>query len=183
MAHAGAFRLPACAAFVTDIHGRRGIARARRVADLADAGSRGVWESRLRVFVHVDLGLPRPVVNVPVFDLEGRLLGLPDLLLEDAGVAVEFDGAGHRRRAQHRADNVREEQLEAAGLLVARVDSLDLLLYRLELWTRLLDAYQRGTRRDRSRDRWTLEPPARWLEERAEPPELNDELKDELFGW
>jgi hypothetical protein len=56
-------------------------------------------------------------VNQPVYDLSGNLLGVADLLDPDAGLVTEFDGQQHRERAQRRADNVREERLEAAGSL------------------------------------------------------------------
>ena len=37
-------------------------------------------------------------VNCPIQDLAGNLLGIADLLDEEAGLAVEFDGADHRAR-------------------------------------------------------------------------------------
>ena len=36
-------------------------------------------------------------MNCPVHDRSGRLLGIADLLDEEAGLVVEFDGADHRR--------------------------------------------------------------------------------------
>jgi very-short-patch-repair endonuclease len=95
-------------------------------------------------------------VNQPVYDLSGNLLGLADLLDPDAGLVTEFDGQQHRERAQHRADNVREERLEAAGLVVVRVDSSDFLRHRDEMRHRIRVAWKRGMSRDRSHDRWTL---------------------------
>ena len=74
-------------------------------------------------FATVEVGLPRPEVNLPVFDREGRLLGIPDLLWPDAALVLEYDGSGHRDRRQHRDDNVREELLECAGLTVVRVQT------------------------------------------------------------
>jgi hypothetical protein len=61
-------------------------------------------------------GLPRPDVNQPVFDLDGRFLGIPDLLDLEAGLAcrrwswlsnspLHNRGAGLVRR-QHRDDNL-----------------------------------------------------------------------------
>jgi len=41
-------------------------------------------------------------------------------------MVTEFDGQDHRLRRRHWADNVREEKLESANLVVCRVDSLDL---------------------------------------------------------
>ena len=61
-----------------------------------------------------------------IFAPDGRLLGVADLFDPEAGLVTEFDGQDHRRRRQHRADNPREEELEAANLVVCRVDSIDL---------------------------------------------------------
>jgi hypothetical protein len=110
--------------------------------------------------------LPRPLVNRPVFYLGGKFLGIPDLLDPDAGLACEFDGQDHRQRRQHRNDNLREEGLEEANLVVSRVDSLD-LRYPMPLIDRLRAAHARGLARDRGRDRWTIHPPAWWLRRRA----------------
>ena len=40
-------------------------------------------------------GLPRPLTNRPVFDLQGRHIGTPDLLDVEAGLFGEYDGAMH----------------------------------------------------------------------------------------
>ena len=140
--------------------GGRGARQARAAASLCRSGVRSPWETRLRLFV-LDLGLPEPLVNVPVFDLDGNFLGAPDLLDLEAGLAIEFDGAGHRERKQHRADNVREEGFERGGLVVARVDSLDLTTHRDELARRLRAAHADALRHRRP-VRWTLAEPSWW---------------------
>jgi hypothetical protein len=155
--------------------GWRGVERARRAADLADAASRSSWESRLRAHLVVDLGLTTPLVNVPVFRDDGRLLGLPDLLLVEEAVAIEFDGGDHLRRTRHHDDRIREELFEASGVIVTRADCLDLRpTGRAGLDRRILDAVHRGRTRDRALDRWTLVPPTWWLVEVEEPPRLSD---------
>ena len=110
--------------------------------------------------------LPRPLVNQPIFDREERFLGTPDLFDPEAALATEFDGMDHRERRQHRTDNLREEALEAANLVVCRVDSLD-LRSPLPLAERLQRRYQQGLRRDRRQDAWTLNQPAWWKRRRA----------------
>lgn len=110
-------------------------------------------------------------MNRAVFDGRGRLLGIPDLLDVDAGLALEYDGeswqaersAGHRDRRQHREDNDREERLERAGLVLVRVEKADLTTYRNRLAARLAAARADGLHRDRSRDRWTLDEPEGWF--------------------
>lgn len=144
----------------------RGIGQLRQALPLVDPASASPWESRLRVFYLLQAGLPRPLVNVPLFTPDGRFLGIPDLLDPEAGLVTEFDGQDHRDRRQHRADNIREEKLEGANLLVCRVDSLD-LQSPLALEDRLQARYQQATRRDRSRDGWTLEQPLWWRRKHA----------------
>ncbi|SEP61352.1 hypothetical protein [Microlunatus flavus] len=146
---------------VATVTALRGAAQARRAAALARTGVRSPWETRLRLFVVLDLGLPEPLVNTPVFDLHGTFLGAPDLLDVEAGLALEFDGAGHREREQHRADNVREEGFERHGLVIVRADSLDLAQHRPELGRRVVSGRRDGLA-DRSTRRWTLDPPASW---------------------
>ena len=113
------------------------------------------------MFYRREAGLPQPEVNVPVFTTDGRFLGIPDLLDEEAGLALEFDGKDHRKREQHRHDNLREEGLEEVNLVVCRIDSLD-LRHRRPLRERLRSAYARGQARDRRRDRFTTEEPEWW---------------------
>ena len=126
----------------------------QRALALADPAAANPWESRLRIFAMLRAGLPRPLVNQPVFDLEENFLGTPDLLDPESGLVLEFDGQDHRRRLQHRADNIREEKLEVVNLTVCRVDSLD-LRQPVPLIQRLRARHAQGMARDRSRDRWT----------------------------
>jgi hypothetical protein len=161
--HAGLISLADLERFIAERPGRRGVQQARRAVALADAAARSPGESRLRVSYQLDAGLPRPRVNVPIFDLEENLLGIGDLLDEDAGFLTEFDGALHRERPKHHADNVREERLEGANLTVVRTDTMDLRSDRRELVARLRSGWRRGHERDRTRDRWTLVEPEWWL--------------------
>lgn len=144
---------------------------ANRALELGDDRVRSAGESRLRMFWVIDLGLPTPLVNRPVFDLDGQFLGTPDLLDEEAGLVLEYDGsrwpstitAGHRDVDQHRRDNHREERLERANLIVVRADKVDLSRERSQLKRRIRSARADGLRRERARDRWTLEPPRGWM--------------------
>ncbi len=146
---------------VGTVESLRGAAQARRAATLARVGVRSPWETRLRLFAHLELRLPEPGVNVPVFDLGGNFLGAPDLLDVEAGLALEFDGAGHRDRERHRADNVREEGFERHGLVVVRADSLDLTQHRPELGRRIVAGRRDGLRNPAPR-RWTTVAPSWW---------------------
>lgn len=156
---------------VDDLLPRRGVRQARRAIELARVGVRSPWESRLRMFAVTELGWHDLLVNRAVFDGRGHLLGIPDLLDAEAGLALEYDGAtwradrsaGHRDRRQHREDNEREERLERAGLVVVRVEKADLTTYRSRLAGRLDAARADGLLRERSRDRWTLAEPEGWF--------------------
>ncbi len=143
-----------------------GAVQLREALNWADAASASPWESRLRMFYVLTARLPRPLVNQPIFDLDGRFVATPDLFAPEAGLATEFDGQDHRARRQHRADNIREEKLEGVNLIVSRVDSLDLRT-RLALIDRLRSRCSQGLDRDRSQDNWTLEQPAWWRRRKA----------------
>lgn len=139
-------------------HGRwRGVPAARARLALADGRTESLWETRLRL-LWVEAGLSRPQVNVAVRDLHGGLLGRPDLLDLEAGLAAEFDGAQHRSPAQHRADNDREERFERAGLVVVRFDAVDVAVRTARSSARLRAGHADGLARDRCRDRWQVRP-------------------------
>ena len=90
----------------------------------AVALSNECFRSGPEVFLYLrwllDAGLPEPLVNPPVFDLGGRLLGYPDLLDPEAGVVGEYDGAAHRSRDRHRRDVAREDRFRDAGWSTSR---------------------------------------------------------------
>ncbi len=144
----------------------RAAAQVREALVWADARSASPWETRPRLFYQRQAGLPRPQVNVPIFDRNERLLGIADLFDEEAGLVTEFDGHDHRLRRQHQADNVREEKLEVVKLTVCRVDGLD-LRQLVPLAERLRARRSQGLRRDRRHDRWTVVEPAWWQRRRA----------------
>ena len=133
----------------------RGVRLARRALPLLDAAAESPMESRLRL-IWVLGGLPRPLVNVALYDTRtGASLGRPDLLDVEAGVVVEYDGAHHRDPVQHRADNAREHRLEEAGLIVIRFDGHDTLVTQARTLEVMRSAHRRGLQRDRRHDRWS----------------------------
>ena len=101
--------------------GRRGIARARRAADLFDAGAQSPKESWLRV-VLIEAGLPRPRTQIPVLDEFGSVFAYLDMGWEDVKVGVEYDGDHHRGdRSQYNWDIRRLERLQHRGWVLVRV--------------------------------------------------------------
>ena len=152
-------------AYVSQRSGWKGIPAARRALALADPRAESPMETRLRLMLVLG-GFPNSQVNVPVYDsLTGLHLGRPDLLDAEAGLAIEYDGSGHRQVDRHRSDNAREHGLERAGLIVLRFDGHDVFVTP----DRTLDvahaARQRGLDRDRRRDSWTRSPIPWWIED------------------
>jgi hypothetical protein len=110
----------------------------------------------------LDAGFPEPLVNPPVFDVRGRLLGCPDLLDPVAGVVGEYDGAAHKRRARHRRDVAREERYRDCGLEYFTVVAGDLRDERLVV-QRMRSARGRAGFLPAQERRWTLTPPPWWV--------------------
>jgi very-short-patch-repair endonuclease len=99
----------------------KGIARLRRVVELAEPKTESAMETRLRMLL-VLAGLPRPEVQVSIRDGEGRLLR-PDLLYRDKRLAIEFDGGNHRDRLVD--DDRRQNRLINAGFRLLRFTAAD----------------------------------------------------------
>lgn len=140
----------------------RGIVQAREALELASERSCSPLESRTRVVAGDALPSVVWQVNRPVFDSQGRLLGIADLIDPVTGLVVESDGRQHREDDRlHAADNIREEGMEDANLTVVRVSSRD---HRDPVATagRIQRGYRRARARDVSRDRWTLVEPDWW---------------------
>jgi len=151
----GAVRAREVRAYVATRRPVRGIPWARTAAALIDGHAESCPESRLRYVWVVEAGLPVPLVNPDIIDLDdGFLVGRSDLLGLDAGMVGEYDGDGHRTLAQHTADNDREEGFERLGLTVVRATAVDLWPRRARLVVRLQAGWRDGLTRDPSRDRW-----------------------------
>ncbi|MFN8195229.1 MAG: hypothetical protein U0R80_13215 [Nocardioidaceae bacterium] len=148
-----------------------GVPQVRVALALASNHSRSPQETRLRVLWLVDAELPPPLVNQPVFDLGGNLIGYPDLLDEEAGLVVEYDGADHRRTERRRRDVSRADAFRDVGLEVVEVVGGQ-LSNRPGTVDRLLAARRRARFAAPSRRRWTLQPPPWWPVE----PTLDERL-------
>ncbi|KQT89193.1 hypothetical protein ASG49_15415 [Marmoricola sp. Leaf446] len=106
-----------------------------RAIRLASPHSRSPRETELRLIWILDAGLPQPLVNCEVRDLDGRFLGIADLIDVEAGLVVEYDGAHHRTAARQSDDLRREDGLRRVGLEVVRVagqDRRDRVVRRLQ---------------------------------------------------
>jgi very-short-patch-repair endonuclease len=104
----------------------RGCARARRVLPLAEPRAESPMESVLR-WLLLEAELPAPELQFVVRDAGGVFLGRADLAWPEHKVLVEFDGDGHRDRDVFVNDVRRQNRLVAAGWVVLRFTSADVL--------------------------------------------------------
>jgi hypothetical protein len=113
---AGLLTFESFAEFLPSRNGWTGVPFARQVAAWAGGDTMSPPEADMRmVWIH-DAGLPEPVCNKPVFDLQGRLLGIPDLFDPVAGVVGEYGGSDHTEQDKRRDDRAREDRFLAHGL-------------------------------------------------------------------
>lgn len=156
------------------------IGRVLRAVDLASEHSRSPNETRLRLIWVLDAGLSRDVlVNCPVHDRTGALLGIADLLDPVAGLAVEFDGAEHRGAGRHTRDVAKDEAFRRCGLEVTRVTGTDLLDTSLVV-ERLLAARARAAVVSRSARTWAARPTGELLEDKLREREELARIREEL---
>ncbi|MGI8522455.1 MAG: hypothetical protein ACR2K3_03965, partial [Nocardioides sp.] len=142
-------------------YGWDGIGRGRTAVVLMEENTWSPAEAAMGWTWVVVAGLPRPLANRPVFDLQGRHLGTPDLIDARAGVVGEYDSELHLDRVRRRRDVERDERYRAAGLEPVAMVTGDLA----EPWafvSRLRAAYARAARTPAVDRRWTLEPPTWW---------------------
>jgi very-short-patch-repair endonuclease len=120
--HAGLVSIAELRIYVAEHPGAKGIARLRRVLDLAEPNAESPMETRLRMLL-VLARLPRPDAQVSIHDHRGRFLGRPDLLYRLQRLAIEFDGGNHRDRLVD--DNRRQNRLIGAGFRLLRFTAAD----------------------------------------------------------
>jgi very-short-patch-repair endonuclease len=120
--HAGLVSLDTLRTYVGEHPGAKGIARLRRVVDLAEPKAESAMETRLRMLL-VLARLPRPEVQVSIHDDQDRFLGRPDLLYSRQRLAIEYDGGNHRDRMVD--DNRRQNGLVGAGFRLLRFTAAD----------------------------------------------------------
>jgi hypothetical protein len=150
------------AVLVARSQGWDGIERGRRVVGLMAENAWSPAEVVMRIIWTDVAGLPRPLTNQPVFDVSGRLVGTPDLLDPEAGVAGEYDSDLHLESSRRRRDLEREDAFRAVGLEPVAMVTGELG----DPWkfvARLRAAYARSARIPADRRRWTIVPPDWWV--------------------
>ena len=132
-----------------------------RILPFCDEGSRSRPEVDLRLIWELDAGWSHPLCNRAVHDLDGALIGVPDLLDPRRGVTGEFAGADHRGIEQHADDVERAEAFHRVGLEVVEVVGRQ-LRDRRRIVSRLHAAEERAHGRT---PRWRLGPAGPSLDE------------------
>ena len=150
--------------YVASRRGWRGVQQVRQAMDLANERSMSPNETRMRLIWLLDAGFPPPLANQPIFDRQGALAGIADLLDVEAGVVGEYDGADHRAARRHSQDVAREEFFRRLGLEYFKVVGPDMRSRRLVSDRMESSRARAGWLRDGER-RWTIDPPARWRQE------------------
>ena len=142
------------------LNGWFGVGRLREATDLADENSWSPMEPEMRLHWQLDLGLPHPLCNHPIFDLAGTHIGTPDLLDVEAGVVGEYDGALHLAGERRASDIQRESLFRKAGLEYVTMTAVD-RRDPTQFLRRTKEARERALSH-RAERRWTVDPPAWW---------------------
>jgi hypothetical protein len=116
--------------------GRKGVRRARRMLDLAEAGAESPMETRLRMLLVLS-GLPRPELQVTIRDEDGAPIGCPDLYYREQRLGIEYDGETHR--ASLVQDNRRQNRLLAAGVTLLRFTASDVMRHHSTVLSQVRD--------------------------------------------
>ena len=162
------------AAYLSALGPVTGIPQAR---DALAEGDENAWSPREVMMrrVWIQSGLTRPLCNTPVFTLDGRHVGTPDLIDPVAGLVGEYDGSLHLAGEQRASDIRRESDFRDVGLeyvTMVAADQVDLTGFI----RRLLSAHARAVART-TPPRWTVEPPDWWT------PTVTVEQRRNLADW
>lgn len=120
---------------------------------------------------------------MPVFDLDGRHLGTPDLIDPATGVVGEYDGSLHLTGSQRAKDLAREERFRGHGLHPVAMVGAD-VADPSAFVHRLYASYARATAAPVTDRRWTLRQPSWWLptETVDQRRALDDVSRDRLLA-
>lgn len=97
--------------------GRRGVRQAYEVAAMADGRSESGGESHMRLRL-LDMGLPRPELQIPVYDLFGKIRFYLDLGWPHWRLALEYDGEEFHGPDQREHDEARRRWITQRGWTV-----------------------------------------------------------------
>jgi hypothetical protein len=141
--------------------GWTGIGQERAALALADENSWSPQETWTRLVWVLVAELSPLRCNRPLFDRHGNFIGTPDLLDEEAGMVVEYEGAVHLDKRQRGIDVKREGVFRRHGLEYLVVVDAD-HASRSGLAARMHATRQRAAFTAPSTRDWTLRPPPWW---------------------
>lgn len=162
------------AAYLAELGAVTGIPQAR---DALAEGDENSWSPREVMMrrVWIQSGLSRPLCNTPVFTLDGRHVGTPDLFDPSSGLAGDYDGALHLAGDQRARDVRREGDFRGVGLEYVTMVAAD-ARNSAHFTGRLLNAHARAVASTAPR-RWSIEPPYWWT------PTVTVEQRRNLDEW
>ncbi len=100
-------------------------ARLRAALALADSGAESPMETRLRLVLVLDAGLPKPETQYEVWTTDGRFVARLDLAYPRLRLGVEFDGRIHEEKTVRVRDQRRHNQLTGARWHVLHYSGAD----------------------------------------------------------
>lgn len=148
------------AAYVGQLGPVTGIQQARDALVEAEENSWSPLESRMRGVWTRLAGLPRPKCNVPVFTLDGRHVGTPDLIDPTTGLIGLYHGDSHLSLVGASKDNRQDADFRGLGLEPVAMFATDWRDLG-DFARRLVDAVRRARARAGRRE-WTVDPPSWW---------------------
>jgi hypothetical protein len=124
--------------------GARGMRQLRTTLTHVDGGAESPQETRLRLLL-VESGLPRPVTQIPVKNVYGRVVRRIDMGYPDCMVGVEYDGEQHFTNPSDYANDIeRLEFLSDMGWTIVRVSARQLRFERRQIVNRVRTALARA---------------------------------------
>src|SRR4051812_32536718 len=150
------------AAYVATLNGWIGVGKCRIALALANENSWSPMETRFRLIWVIDLEWASPLCNQPVFDLQGRHIGTPDLIDVEAGLVGEYEGELHLQGSRRGKDLQKEAAYRRVGLEYVAMVAADQRSPETTIIPRLLEARGRARFEAESVRQWTVVPPAWW---------------------
>lgn len=148
---------------------RTGTPQLRAALPLLSENSWSPQAPLMRCTWHLEGNRPMPLANRPVFDLEGRHVGTPDVIDLEAGVFGQYEGAAVHLVAPQRSTDIRQEasyrDLGLEGVTMVAEDRADTRSFV----GRLHEAYARASRRSTTHSHLTTQRVRRAEPSRPEP--------------
>lgn len=171
------------AAYIAGLGPVTGIQQARDAVAEGEENSWSPQETRMRGVWTKRAGLPRPRCNVPVFTLDGRHVGTPDLICPTLGLIGQYHGGAHLNLAGAATDIKKDAAFRDLGLETVTMVASD--WSDLDDFVARLQSAARRARASTAFRGWTLDPPAWWTatESVAQRRALGDAERRRYLGY